>query len=168
MRSRAPDLIEPVVGFRKWRLVGERLKSPFIPLRWDEPVAHARCYPANRSLLFGEGWLEAPHEAPHPDCRCGIYAWHDLPSPGPVPDPDRVFGAVALWGRIEAHADGMRAQHARIAALGRPGSMGPAQTARLQAIAGRLGVALVDEAELRSVALQHGSPLPAAMLPRAA
>ena len=168
MRSRAPDLIEPVTGFRRWRLVGERLTSPFIPLRWDEAVAHARCYPANRSLLFGDGWLDKPHRAPDPDCRCGIYAWHELPSPGPVPDPDRVFGVVALWGRIEVHADGMRAQHARIAALGRPFSMGSSQAARLDAIAAALGVALVDEAELRRVALEHGSPLPAALLPQAA
>jgi hypothetical protein len=168
VRSRAPDLIEPVVGFRRWRLVGERLTSPFIPLRWEEPVVHARCYPANRSLLFGEGWLDEPHEAPHPDCRCGIYAWHELPSPGPVPDPDRVFGVVALWGRVEVHADGMRAQHARIAALGLPSSMGPAQTARLQAIAARLGVSLAGEADLRRIALEHGSPLPATLLPKAA
>jgi hypothetical protein len=168
MRSRAPDLIEPVTGFRKWRLVGDHLKSPFIPLRWERAVVHARCYPANRSLLFGEGWLDEPHEAPHPDCRCGIYAWHGLPSPGPVPDPDRVFGVVALWGRIEVHADGMRGEHAQVCALGIPPSMGASHRARLRSIAGRLGVALADESELPRVALEYGSPLPAALLPQAA
>lgn len=166
--SAAPDLIERVSGFRKWRLVGDHLKSPFIPLRWEKAVVHARCYPANRSLQFGEGWLAEPHEAPHPDCRCGIYAWHDLPSPGPVPDPDRVFGVVALWGRIEVHADGMRGEHAQVCALGAPTAMGEVQRGRLEAIAARLGVALVDEGELRRVALGYGSPMPAALLPEAA
>jgi hypothetical protein len=164
----APDLIEPVVGFRKWRLVGDHLSSPFIPLRWERSVAHARCYPANRTLLFGEGWLDKPHEAPHPECRCGIYAWHALPSPGPVPDPGRVFGVVSLWGRIEVHADGMRGQHAGIGALGLPVSMGPAQTARLREIAARLGVELMAEAELPLIAPEYGSALPPALLPNAA
>ena len=167
MRSRAPDLIEPVVGFRRWRLVGERLTSPFIPLRWERRAAQARCYPANRSLLFGQGWLDSPHDAPHPDCKCGIYAWHALPSPGPVPDPDRVFGVISLWGRIEVHADGMRGQHAAIGALGVAPSMGSSQTARLRAIAGRLGVELVDEADLPLAAREHGSPLPRALVPEA-
>jgi hypothetical protein len=129
---------------------------------------HARCYPANRSLLFGQGWLDEPHEAPHPNCRCGIYAWHAMPAPGPIPDPDRIFGVVARWGRVEVHADGMRGEHARICALGVPDAMGESQRSRLRAVAARLDVALVHEAELPAVALEHGSPLPAALMPEAA
>jgi hypothetical protein len=161
----APDLIYPVVGFRKWRVVGDQLTSPYIPLRWDRPVVRARCFPANRGLLFGEGWLDEPHDAPHPKCRCGVYAWHRLPSPGPVPDPGRVFGVAALWGRIEVHADGMRAEHAAIRALGLTSGLGEAHRRRMEAIAVRLSVALVDEAELPSAALAYGSELPASMLP---
>jgi hypothetical protein len=168
VEPRAPDLIEPIAGFRRWRLVGDHLTSPFIPLRWEQAVVHARCYPANRTLLFGEGWLDGPHEAPHPECRCGIYAWHGLPAPGPVPDPDRVFGVVSLWGRIEVHADGMRGQHAAIGALGLADSMGPAQEARLRAIAAQLGVQVLAEPELPLVAAEHGSTLPPALMPRAA
>jgi hypothetical protein len=162
--SQAPDLVEPLVGFRKWRVVGDHLTSPYIPLRWDERVVHARCYPANRGLLFGEGWLDEPHDAPHPRCKCGVYAWHALPQPGPVPDPGRVFGAIALWGRIEVHVDGMRAEHGRIEALGLAHELGAAHRRRMAAIAERLGVALVPEGEL----LRWGRPAPADLVPRAA
>jgi hypothetical protein len=163
--SAAPDLIEPVIGFRKWRLVGDHLTSPYIPLRWDEPVIHARCFPANRTLLFGEGWLEEPHQAPHPRCKCGVYAWHELPRRSPVPDPDRAFGVVALWGRIEAHASGMRAEHAAIRALGLGSGLGRAYAHGMAAIADRLGVRLVAEAALSEAAHEHGAPLPPALLP---
>jgi hypothetical protein len=166
--SLAPDLVQPVVGFRKWRVVANHLTSPYIPLRWERPVVHARCYPANRSLLFGRGWLDAPHRAPDPRCRCGVYAWHSLPPAGPVPDPDRVFGAVALWGRIEVHAEGMRAEHAAIAALGLVPGLGERHRRRMAGIARALGVELVDAAELPAVARRHGSPLPEALLPSAA
>jgi hypothetical protein len=164
----APDLIHRVFGFRKWRVVGEQLTSPYIPLRWDRPVVRARCFPANRTLLFGAGWLDDPHEAPHPRCRCGVYAWHRLPSPGPVPDPDRAFGVVELWGRIEVHADGMRAEHAAIRALGLAAGLGDAHRERMERIARRLSVELVDEAVLPRTALSYGSELPASLLPERA
>jgi len=164
----APDLVEPVVGFRKWRLVRDHLTSPYIPLRWDEPVVHARCFPANRGLLFGRGWLDEPHEAPHPDCRCGVYAWHCLPRRSPVPGPDRVFGVVALWGRIEVHEDGMRAEHAAIRALGYAPELGASHRETMEAIARGLGVALVEDRLLPAAAALHGGPVPRSLLPRAA
>jgi hypothetical protein len=164
----APDLLEPVVGFRKWRVVGEHLTSPYIPLRWEEPVVHARCYPANRSLLFGEGWLDEPHDAPHPACRCGVYAWHSLPRRGPVPDPGRVFGIVALWGRIEVHQDGMRAEHAAIRALSFSPRLGADHSATMAGIAGRLGVDLVDDSLLAGAARAYGDSVPASLVPRSA
>jgi hypothetical protein len=161
----APDLLEPVVGFRKWRVVGDHLTSPYIPLRWEEAVVHARCFPANRSLLFGEGWLDEPHDAPHPACRCGVYAWHSLPTAGPVPDPDRVFGVVALWGRIEVHEDGMRGEHAAIKALSFSSHLGGAHRAVMTRIAGRLGVDLVEDSLLPPAAGAYGDPVPAALRP---
>jgi len=166
--SLAPDLLEPVVGFRKWRVVADHLTSPYIPLRWEEPVVHARCFPANRSLLFGEGWLEEPHGAPHPACRCGVYAWHSLPAAGPVPDPDRVFGVVALWGRIEVHEDGMRGEHAAIKALSFSSRLGEAHRARMRRIAGRLGVDLVEDCLLAGAAGAYGDAVPDSLVPRRA
>ncbi|HKF81197.1 MAG TPA: hypothetical protein VKB17_10260 [Thermoleophilaceae bacterium] len=164
----APDLIEPVVGFRKWRVVRDHLTSPYIPLRWDEPLVRARCFPANRSLLFGEGWLDETHSAPHPRCKCGVYAWHRLPRAGTMPDPDRAYGVVALWGRIEVHEDGMRAEHAAIRALGFSPQLGERHRRTMLGIAGRLGVELVEERSLVAAARRHGASLPASLLPERA
>ena len=163
--SVAPDLIGPVVGFRKWRIVAGRLTSPYVPLRWEDPVVHARCFPANRSLLFGQGWLDEPHEAPHPRCKCGIYAWHAPPPAGPVPDPDRAFGIVSLWGRVEVHEDGMRGAHAAIRALGYSPALGAAHRRTVGSIAERLGVELLEEGALVGAARRFGDPVPAALRP---
>jgi hypothetical protein len=67
-----------------------------------------------------------------------------------------VEGIVTVWGRLEAHADGLRAEHARVEALaGRPD------------IAARLGVDVVDRAALRDEAERYGAPLPPSLLPQA-
>ena len=153
----APDLAEPVVAFRAWRVVDGDLLSPYIPCRWDGPVMHAECFPANRALLFGRGGLAEPHTPPHPECRCGIYAYH---RPGTQPyygEFECVEGIVSVWGRIEAHRDGLRAEHARVCALARrPG---------VADIAARLGGDVVERDELADAAVQYGSPLPRALVP---
>ena len=62
-----------------------------------------------------------------------------------------------MWGRIEAHRDGLRAQHARVCALARrPGAV---------AIARRLGVDVVDAPDLETAAAAYGAPLPASLVP---
>jgi hypothetical protein len=162
----APDLVEPVVGFRVWRVIGERLLSPYIPCRWEGPELHAVCYPANRSLLFGRGWLDEPHPSPHPRCRCGIYAYHRPGVQSYVGEWEWLEGVVTAWGRIEVHADGLRAEHARVEALGLPrdGERGAGHAAR--AIAARLGVELLPRAELPEAAGGYGAPLPSALVPR--
>jgi hypothetical protein len=153
----APDLVQPVVGFRAWRVVDGALLSPYIPCRWDGPVMHAACYPANRSLEFGRGWLDVPHDPPHADCRCGIYAYHRPGVQAYYGEFEWVEGIVTVWGRIEAHRDGLRAEHARVCALARrPGA---------DAIAARLGADLVDPDEQREAAARYGAPLPASLLP---
>jgi hypothetical protein len=161
----APDLVTPVVGYRAWRILGERLMSPYIPCRWDGREMHASCWPANRSLLRGEGWLDAPHASPDPRCRCGVYAYH-------APGTQRYFGeflwvegVITTWGRIEAHRDGLRAEHARIEALSHPPRNDPERRTAVEAIAARLGVALVPWADLREEAARHGAPLPPELLP---
>jgi hypothetical protein len=159
----APDLIERVVGFRKWRVTGNHLTSPYIPLRWDRPVAHARCYPANRNLMFGAGWLDEPHEAPHPECKCGIYAYYRPTARSPVPDRGRTFGIVSLWGRIEAHSNGMRAEHAEIGALAFCRELGARHREQIEAIAEQLGVECIEHSHLLSAASEYGSPLPSAL-----
>jgi hypothetical protein len=152
--SVAPDLIEPVVAFRAWRVLDDRLLSPYIPCRWDGRVMHASCYPANRALTFGRGWLRAPHASPHPACKCGIYGYHRPGAQAYFGEWEWVEGVISVWGRIEAHADGLRAEHARVEAVaGRP------------EIARRLDVALVAREELGAAAADYGAPLPAGLLP---
>jgi hypothetical protein len=164
-RVTAPDLAVAVVGYRAWRIAGERLMSPFVPCRWEDRVMHAECYDANRSLLRGEGWLREPHASPHADCKCGIYAYH---RPGLRTWFGEVFwceGLITAWGRLEVHADGFRAAHARVEALARPGRDEYALAEQVTAIGRRLGVPVVGRDELPALAERVGAPLPASLLP---
>jgi len=68
-----------------------------------------------------------------------------------------VEGVVSVWGRIEAHRDGLRAEHARVCALARRPGVG--------AIAEALGVDLVERVDLNGAAGRYGAPLPAQLVP---
>ena len=59
----APDLITPVVAYRAWRVVGDRLLSPNIPVRWEGRVLHAACHPVQRRIMKGaqNGWVVEDH-----------------------------------------------------------------------------------------------------------
>ena len=163
--SAAPDLAGPVVGFRAWRIVGDRILSPYIPCTWDGPILHAACFDANRRLQLGKGWLTEPHDSPHPDCQCGIYAYHRPGTQAYYGDFDWSEGVITAWGRIEAHRDGLRAEHARIEALSRPPAHEPQRRRAVEAIGERLGVPLVPRAELTDVAQGLGGVLPAGLRP---
>ena len=78
--------------------------------------------------------------------------------------PDLVAGAVALWGQIELHAHGMRAQYALVVALALPFSWGAKRRAVLAAAAD-LQVAAVPARRLRTEALRHGDVIPRRMRP---
>jgi hypothetical protein len=161
----APDLAETVVGFRAWRIVGDQLLSPFIPCTWDGPVMHARCWPAYKRILLGEGWVHDAHPSPHPDCQCGVYAYHRPGAQAYYGEWLWVEGVVSVWGRLEAHRDGLRAEHARIEALSRPPENEPERRRAVTVIAERLDVPLVPRASLPRAAASVGSPLPQRMLP---
>src|ERR671928_1996571 len=158
--SAAPDLAAPVVGYRAWRVANGRLVSPYIPCRWEGRVMRAECYDANRGLVRGEGWLDRPHESPHPDCRCGIYAYH---TPGPRTYFGEVWwcqGVVTAWGRMEVHADGLRAEFARVEGLAEPEAPDPRLRAAVRAIAADLRVPLVAAGGLPGPAPRVGRPGP--------
>jgi hypothetical protein len=161
----APDLVEPVVGFRAWRMVEGRLLSPYIPCHWQGRTMHAVCYPANRVLLKGRGWLAEPHASPHPACKCGIYAYHRPGTQAYFGEWEWTEGVVIAWGRIEAHAQGLRAEHARVEALALPGPAEPERRRLAGAIAEALGVPLVARGGLEAFAAEVGAPLPAALRP---
>jgi hypothetical protein len=150
----APDFIQPVVGYRSWRLRGGALLSPYVDgVAWDGQPLQARCMPYPSGLR-----PRGPHEvgAPGPRCECGIYAYFE-PIRRLGGNPQLVFGAVVLWGRIEVHRDGMRAEWALPVALARDARHDPVEVERAAAA---IGIAAVDERELEATALQHGRALP--------
>jgi DNA invertase Pin-like site-specific DNA recombinase len=154
----APDLIEPIIGFRHWRLVDGALRSMFSTTPWAASEMIARCPLGDHD----------PAETPARGCSCGIYAYYDpCPRTASVMTRDLVGGAVVVWGRVEVHATGVRAEHSRIVALDLPPTRGRKRHAVTQ-IAERLGVPVVAHRELQAVALSHGSPLPVALRPRRA
>jgi DNA invertase Pin-like site-specific DNA recombinase len=150
----APDLIEPIIGFRHWRLVDGALTSMFSMTPWAASEITARC-PAAR---------HDPAETPSPGCTCGIYAYYDPCPRTAAMTRDLVGGAVVVWGRVEAHGTGVRAEHARIVGLDLPLIRGPKRRAVTQ-VAERLGVPVLAHRKLEAAALANGSPLPAALRP---
>jgi hypothetical protein len=70
--------------------------------------------------------------------------------------PDLIGGVVVLWGRVELHATGMRAEHARVVALELPLSRGRKRR-NLVEVAKGLGVPAVRHRELVAAAAEHGS-----------
>ena len=71
---------------------------------------------------------------------------------------------MALWGRVELHAHGIRAQHAMIVALALPMSWG-SKRRRLVAAANALEVPAVPARRLKAAALEHGDVIPRRMRP---
>jgi hypothetical protein len=153
----APDLILPVIGYRQWRLGDAALWSAYMDDRWVRGVNTAACRADRRHA----------EPAPGHDCTCGIHAWYRpcprLASPATSP---LVAGAVALWGEIELHATGMRAQYAMVLALVRP-LLTDAKRRRLVRVADTLEVEAIPARRLRAAALAHGAPVPAGMAPPA-
>jgi hypothetical protein len=163
----APDLLGPVVAFRSWRLAGGRLMSPFIPCRWEGRTMRAACFDANRGLTRGVGWLDEPHESPHEDCQCGIYAYY---TPGPRSWFGEAYwceGVVSAWGRLVVHADGFRAEHARVEALAVPGPLPRLGAEQVHRAADALGVPVIGQEQLEDFAAALGGGVPAALRPRA-
>jgi hypothetical protein len=152
MEGSAPDLITAVIGFRQWRLCGDELWSFRADEAWHRGVQTARC-------------VTHDHAAPANGCTCGIYAWYTpAPRGASALTQDLVAGAVALWGQIELHAHGMRAQHAMIVALALPFSWG-AKRRRIRAAADALEVPAVPARRLKATALGHGDVIPRRMRP---
>jgi hypothetical protein len=161
----APDLIEPVVGFRNWRIfrtgrgVGE-LSSPYFPVSWSEPVVRAEC----RRWRTAEALLDAPHQAPDPECGCGIRAYRTSTGDFSKVDYRGVSGIVTIWGRIEIGSDEMRAELARVEALGLYSRWSRRQREAVLEVAAHLGAEVVDLRELDAAAASYGAPPPAWLL----
>jgi len=139
----APDLIDAVVGFRQWRLRDGLLWSMYADAAWPGGRAVAECLAPAPRTATGRVCAEPPAKT----CECGIYAWYRPCPPLGSVATDLVAGAVAVWGRVELHATGMRAEFASVVALALPISR-RAKRARLEAVAAELGVDLVPARRL--------------------
>jgi hypothetical protein len=159
----APDLIEPLVAFRSWRAVGGRLRSPYLPVYWDDRLLEARCQVSAPELSGGSN--SQGHIAPDPGCTCGIYAYPRPDLQLPTIDYRAVTGVVTVWGNIEVHAEGMRAQCARVEALALYCRWSARQKNAVWRIAEELGVDLVDLDELEDCADLYGGRLPPSLVP---
>jgi hypothetical protein len=154
--EQAPDLVEPLVGYRQWRLHDGTLHSAFVEYEWRRGVNTARC----------DVGVGHPDRAPGHGCVCGLHAWYrPCPRLG-YATPDLVGGAVALWGEVELHPTGMRAQHAAVIAVVLPLAH-TSKRRRVIEVADALEVDAVPARHLTAVALHHGGLLPAGMAPSA-
>lgn len=125
MTSAAPDLVEPILGWRCWQAVeavdgSAALGSVVYPTVWPRRRRFdAQCEAAH--------WhLRAPfrrtheHPAPAASCGCGVYAVPDVERALRYLDWDgggrrshlRVLGLVRLWGVVLECDRGWRAEHA--------------------------------------------------------
>jgi hypothetical protein len=151
----APDLIGVVIGFRQFAVRNGELWSVLAPYRWTPGAHTAVCLAANG------------HEEPVPAkrCTCGFYVrYTPPPRTASLTTPDLVAGAMAVWGRIELHAHGMRAEHASVVVLALPFSRGRKRRELLQAAAS-LGVPAVPARRLVATATAHGEMIPRHMRP---
>jgi hypothetical protein len=152
----APDLIEPVVAFRKWRVVDGRLRSLYEPIFWLDPMQQAECRAHHRG--------NPPHEAPQSGCSCGIYASHDPDYEFPTIDYRGVSGIVTAWGNLEVDADGIRAEWVQVEALSIYQHWAKRQRDAVLAVAESLGSDVIDLYDLEAAVKHYGVRLDPCMV----
>jgi hypothetical protein len=162
--SIAPDLTRPIIGYRDWVQVGDELLSPLARTRWEAGPMQAECLPSCRGAR-GLWRTASPHPepAPAPGCVCGIYALFAPHRPRGRERLALVRGAVVLWGRIELHQRGMRAEFARIVTLALPSSR--KHSGAVAQVAELLDVEAVSARDLPVAALAYGDPLEPTLIP---
>lgn len=160
----APEETRPLVGYREWVLVGDEILSPLARTPWEAGPMHAECLPSCRGA-FGLWRTASAHAGPAPDpgCTCGIYALFTPSRPRGRERLAVVRGAVVVWGRIELHQRGMRAEFARIVTLALPSSRRHAGA--VAKVAELLDVEAVRAKDLPVAALAYGEPLEPTMIP---
>jgi hypothetical protein len=161
----APDLIEPIVAFRSWRVVDGRLRSVYLPVFWPEREVTARCLYADAPDADAPRAARPAHPVPDRGCTCGIYAYYRPDRNFPVVDHQGVAGIVSVWGAIEVHDEGMRAEHARVEALALYSRWTTRQIEAVRGVAADLGVNLVDLDDIEEAARRYGRPIAPELVP---
>ena len=145
--SRPLVVDRPVVGFRNWRIVDGVLTSPHSGTAWLEPILCATCLRAG-----------AAHAPPHPECDCGVSAYHEPQLRHSTVDFRGVSGIVTLWGRVEVHPDRVRGEFARVEALALYSRWSWRQHHAVAAVARELGAELIDLREQAEAAESYQRP----------
>jgi hypothetical protein len=159
----APDLTEPLVGFRGWNLDDEYLVGPFKYARWGR-ITQAFCdvksWPKHKLI-------------PDEECQCGLYSYFDSGSIHRtgwmgVAYGGKIRGAVVSTGRVGLHEHGLRSQKARIVCLVEEKKsveyLGGVHEFR--ALASRYNVPVVGPDALEDFAYEYGTPVPDVMMER--
>jgi hypothetical protein len=160
-----PDLIEPVVAFRGWRVVDGALRSVYLPLFWTEREVRATCMSDESPDAGAPRSAASGHSAPDRGCTCGIYAYYEPDMNFPTVDYRGVIGIVSLWGTIELHEDGMRGEHARVEALALYSRWTTRQIDAVRGIAAELAVDLVDLDDIEAAARRYGRHITRELVP---
>ena len=115
MTSPEPPLsIEPVRGWRVWRLVRIRGR---LALR---SLTHDSVWMPDESMHATCGRSSSGHRSPGEGCTCGLYATSTpeaLARAGVFNPGTGVVGAIAMWGRVVEHGRGARSEFAYPARL---------------------------------------------------
>jgi hypothetical protein len=160
----ASDQTQPIVGYREWVLIGDEIVSPLARMPWGAGPMRAECLPSCRGA---SGLWRAPsaHSGPAPDpsCVCGLYALFTPPGNRGRERLAVVRGAVVLWGRIELHRLGMRAEFAQMVTLALPRSRKSADA--VMRVAELLEVEAVRAKDLPAAARAYGQPLEPSLIP---
>jgi hypothetical protein len=164
--SSSDENVESSVAFKTWRIVDGDLCSRFMPLRWTGPVLQADCFFALPTPFRSSSpWLDEPHHAPHPQCGCGIHAEWTPDLHAPAVDFRAVTGIVALWGTAcDAPGGFLRAEHARVCALGLLQHASRRQRGAIDSVAAQLECDVLDVRELDRAAARYGKTLPIATI----
>ena len=144
-----PDAITPVVGYRSWSVGMGRLWSPRGPsrVRWPRRGAlRARCLKHGDPNPFHPAMKPTDrHDAPQPDCSCGIYAMRepwDIEAVPVTPPWGVVIGRVDGWGRVVLGRKGWRAELVRPVELFADPSWNEPTRSEMNAVAKMYGLPL--------------------------
>ena len=166
---------EPVLGYRAWLIEpgcdGHLLRSVLASAHWASTPSGwtgAVCMPQ-----AGSGYALVRHDqtsVPHPECTCGLYAYHSLSIggyDGRLLQPDSadiglVWGAVVGAGRVLVYQDGWRAQFARPVAI----LQGSGTQRHVRGLSDQLGIPTVPSSDIVHMAAEFGRPWTTAAMPR--
>lgn len=120
--EKAPDYVEPFVGYRAWKWTAEGVTS-LNGAAWTPKQAFEAICPRAEGLRLMQAaaltpnaqrfWDSKKHHLPDPACTCGMYAGLNMQHLIAINYIQRgIHGEVSLWGRLYRHTLGWRAQFA--------------------------------------------------------